>query len=265
MDVPTMKMKVIRLLGATVSIDDTMSLPIPASPVKSEVYSSALLIDSINAALDAITVKIWKPSLAIIQGPLGHPEVSSRGLTLIGSSFGAVLPNGPIGTVQADLPSDLIDVESVWSTRVGAFLPKSVLRIGNKLENVWGNAWFLYPSGKITFIADLNSEERLTVFYSAYWTHVSEADEESDLSGNYTQLEPPNTCLEAISLFAASYCLLSQANQTAMIRQYDTKVDSGTPIQNPIKEMSQYMLQRYQVELDKLPKMDKGDVEGPMN
>lgn len=260
MDVATMKAKVVRLLGASISLDEN---GVPVSPIKSEVYSSALLIDGINAALDAITVKIWKPSLTVILGPLGTPEESSPGLTQIGS-VGMVLPNGPLGSIQADLPSDLIDVESVWSKRFGTFIPKTILRVGKYMENVWGNAWFLYPLGKITFLADLNSEEKMTVFYSAYWTHVSESDEEADLSGNTIQLEPPGIALEALSLFAASYCLLSQANQTAMIRQYDTKVDSGTPIQNPIKEMSQYLLSRYQYELDKLPKMDKGDVIGPL-
>lgn len=259
MDIATMKSKIIRLLGATVSVDDD---DVVESPITSEVYPSALLIDSINAALDAIIVKVWKPSICVILGPLGIPD-DSLGLVQI-SSVGMTSPQGPIGTVQAELPSDLIDVESVWSYYYGGFMPKARLVYGNSLENVWGNSWFLYPKGYITFVMDLVESEKMTVFYSAYWTHITEADETTELSGEYVELEPPTIANEAIALYAASYCLLNAANQTSNWRQYATKVDSGQPENNPAKQMSQYMLQRYQYELDKLPKMDKGDVMGPL-
>ena len=262
MDVANMKSKVIRLLGATVVVEEGLSESVPASPIHSEVYSSDLLIDGINAALDAICVKIWKPSLIVILGPLGVPD-EGLGITQI-SSIGMTSPQGPIGTVKALLPTDLIDIESVWSFQYGTFIPKIPLAIHHALENVWANSWFLYPHGYITFSMDLSATEKMTVFYSAYWTHITEADETTELSGESVQLEPPNLANEAIALYAASYCLINQANQAASIRTYNTKVDSGTPTQNPAKEMSQYLLQRYQYELDKLPKMDKGDVLGPL-
>ena len=262
MDVANMKSKVIRLLGATVVVEEGLSESVPASPIHSEVYSSELLIDSINAALDAICVKIWKPSLCVILGPLGEPD-EGLDITQI-SSIGMASPQGPLGTIRAELPADVIDIESLWSFQYGGFIPKSRLVIGRPMENVWANSWFLYPKGYITFTMDLSSKEKMTVFYSAYWTHITEADETTDLSGETVQLEPPNLANEAIALYAASYCLLNQANQAASIRTYNTKVDSGTPTQNASKEMSQYLLQRYQYELDKLPKMDKGDVLGPL-
>jgi hypothetical protein len=258
MNVSDMKSKVLRILGSSPTLDASKN---PVIPITSTTYSSLLLIDGINAGLDAITSKIWKRQMAYILGPLGqgHPELS--GFITIGS-VQFTLPQGELGTIRAVLPDDMIDIESIWSDRFGSFLPQVSFHPGEHLDNVWANSWFLFPEGSINFVMDLNQDEVLTMFYSSFWTPVSEADEAATLSTVPVQLESPRITMEAIALYASSYCLLNAANQTANWRQYATKVDSGDPVQNPAKEMSEYMLRRYQIEMDKLPKMEKGDTQG---
>lgn len=187
-------------------------------------YNAELLKDSVHAALTALANRLWKQSV-----------ISYR----------------QEGEDVVTLPPDLIDVDAVIDRETGIALPKIQLYTGGSIAaDTNSNAWMLYPHGRISFVNDLGSEG-VSMYYSATWTRP-------DLDDDF--LEPPNIAAAAISFYAASYCLLRSATTNAQISQYDTKIDAGKPTDNPAQNMSDHFLRRYELELNRIPMMQKGTV-----
>jgi hypothetical protein len=193
------------------------------TPLGGNTYSAALLEDAIHAALDAITVRIWKPSIFTVDG----------------------------GLEEEDLPDDLLDVEAVYDETAGIAIPKLSLKVGESITSSLGNAWTMYPSKKLTFINELGTSGA-TVYYSALWAKPSSDSEE---------IEAPMMTLTCLILYAVSYCLLVDAVASGNLANYKTKVDSGQPTDNPAKEMGTYILKRFEVELQRLPMLIKGQTQ----
>ena len=206
-----LKLKVIRALSDEADGE---------SPVGGATYNADLLLDSVHAALDAITSRIWKPAVGIVEASVDESE----------------------------LPADAIDVEAVYEKSLGLFIPRILMQVGSTLTSSTGNGWLLYPSGKITFVNTLGSSGA-DLYYSSRWVKPTK---DADL------LEPPASVLTCLILFSASYCLLTDATSSAAIDRFKTKVDSGQPTDNPAKEMSDFLLKRYEIEMQRLPRMEKG-------
>jgi hypothetical protein len=188
--------------------------------VSGNTYSSDLLKDSVHAALDAITSRCWKNSVSTIAG----------------------------GVLESDLPSDLIDIEAVYEKTIGSFIPKLSMLVGDLLGDASGNGWIPYPTGKISFMNSIGVSG-CTVYYSSTWTHPEDDVDVIESPGN------ADTCL---ILYAASYCLINTSVDAANLGNFKTKVDSGQPTDNPAKDMSTYILKRFDIELQRLPMMEKG-------
>lgn len=215
------KTKIIDLIGDTLAVDELYGNPI--LPIRGGQTSASILLSSVEAALDAIASRIWKPSVFEVEGGV--------------SSF--------------DLPEDLIDIEGVKDLTTGELLPQIALQVGA----AYRNGWLLYPAKKITFANPLGLSGA-SIYYSAVWAkprvdaYVLEIDD--------VPLDAPIALTTAITFYATSYCLIERANEAAVLRQYNTKVDSGTPIDNPLKEMSDTLLQRFDIEMKRFPQKQKG-------
>jgi len=194
------------------------------APLTGATYTAELLRDAIHAALNAITKRIGKPSVFTVEADY----------------------------TPGDIPEDLISIEGVYDNLKGLFLPKISLRAdkGVMISSETDNAWTDYPSGSITFVNDL-PEEGATIYYSAGWDKPVDDDD---------FLEPPAYTLYAIILYAASWCLLQEASGSANVRQFTTKVDAGSPTDIPAKDMSDFFLKRYEVELQNLPAQERGTI-----
>jgi len=194
------------------------------APLSGGTYNADLLVDAIHAALNAITKRIGKPSIFTVEADY----------------------------TPGDIPEDLISIEGVYDNLKGLFLPKIAMHAdrGVMISSETDNAWTDYPSGSITFVNDL-PEEGATIYYSAGWDKPVDDDD---------FLEPPAYTLYAIVLYAASWCLLQQASGSADVRQFTTKVDAGKPTDIPAKDMSDFFLKRYEIELQNLPSQERGTV-----
>ena len=209
------KLKVLRLLGDIVAVvvDDDPSNP---SPVGGGIYDADILKDAVHAALKRISSRIWKTAIYEIEEA--------------GTNF--------------SLPSDLLDIEGVFENKTSMFIPRIGFQTGQMLSTSMlnANAWINYPNG-ITFVNEL-AADGAKVYYLAHW-ELPEDDDES--------LECPEMTVTAVTLFAASYCLLKSAVEQGDIAQYKTKVDSGQPIDLPAKDLSNFFLARFENELNSLP------------
>jgi hypothetical protein len=181
--------------------------------------SADLLRDAVRAGLLAILPHAWKSAVYAI----------------------------PEATTELDLPTDLYHVEGIYDIEQEAYLEESILTPGIPTASESGNMWIEYPEGHITFLAEV--EDGGTLYYAAYWT---EPELDADI------IEAPAMAMAGIAFFAASYCLLPQAVGASKIRQYDTKVDSGTPEDNPVMTMANHYLKRFELEMSRISGRVKG-------
>jgi hypothetical protein len=191
-------------------------------------YGDALLTDGVLEALTAILPWVSKECTSNLTG------------------------NG--STYEFALPSDCAEVEAVWDESQQQFLPKAGLFPGTPWLNGESSAydqnlWLEFPAGKISFSTALTASKIAKIFYSGYWSQPSQSTDE---------LEPPDYALPGIAYYTAAYALNPKAVGAANVRQYNTKVDSGVPIHNPMVDMSKYMLYRFETEMSRCPARQRG-------
>jgi hypothetical protein len=184
--------------------------------------SELLLFDAVTAALAAVSTRCWKHSTFNVEG----------------------------GVSSAVLPDELIEVEAVRDLETGLFLPSIPL----KISQVFSDGWTVYPQGSITFNKQL-SDKGAQVFYSAVWDTPVE-----DVYFNIDTFEHdfPLILLTPIKFYSAFYCLFNRGVQSAILRQYNTKVDSGDPLDNPILTAAEKAHAQFEIELKRIPASQKG-------
>lgn len=189
-----------------------------SDPVAGSAYNAGILQDAVHAALNAICSRLWREDLM----------ESEEGIDAV------------------ELPADVIDVETVYDKSLGIFIPRIQMQIGQTLTSTQGNAWHRFPTGILKLIN--TASKGVTIYYSARWTKPEDDDE---------AIEPPDSALTCLILYAASYCLLSDASASASVRQFNTKVDSGVPSDIPAKVISDFLLGRFERELQRIPMGEK--------
>jgi hypothetical protein len=234
MDYGDLKAKLLRILGDTVVpgvISTTTGLYVP---VHGGQYDADLLLDAVSAALDAITVRVWR-------------QVSKA-------------YSGGVGIHTCLLPSDFFFVEGIYENHYQVFIPRIDMRADRTLYDTWGNSWYEYPSGTLQFMNDIMSG--ITLYYAAHFTDPYAPTLESyydyddvGLSVDDFIMDIPDIAINAVLMYSAQYCLNQKAVRSAGIRQFNTKVDSGVPGDNPEQKMADHFLRRFEYELQRIPQM----------
>lgn len=147
------------------------------------------------------------------------------------------------------LPSDCYQLQSVQLVSTGEFLPKATLASGTA-RNV-GNTqyidWIEYPHGSLSLSEQLSSDEKLKLFYFAYWNAPS-----SDTDTEFT-FEVPDPAHIGMVYYTGAHCLMPKAVDAAQIRQFNQRMDSGNPEHNPLKVEAKYLLERFAQEMKLMP------------
>ena len=149
----------------------------------------------------------------------------------------------PSGTTIHPLPEDVYEIEAVLDTSNNTVYPRMLFEPGQ----IYGSNdyWFPYPTGSITFPEETNNDYEL--YYLTHWTVP---EEESDLTGD---MEPPAYCMTAMVYYAVAYVLLPDSVQSAEIRQWNVKADSGQPEHNPIEKSVIFLLKLFRNEMNSHP------------
>lgn len=194
-----------------------------SSPLAGKQYKAALLTESIQAGLEAILPWVSK---SVVMDLIGNQTA-----------------------IRYALPADLYRIEAIWEGASRQFMTPTHLAPGcHWADPLAMQSYIDAPQGFVTFSAPLNSSGA-KLHYSARWNiPVLDAD----------IIEAPVISHVGIVLFAASYCLLPKSTSAANLGQYKTRVDAGTPIQNPMVEMSSYFMKRFENEMNRHPSRVRG-------
>jgi len=202
------------------SLKSSMLLVLGDDPDTTPDYHEDLMLDAANAAQIAVLPRVWKPATDTIAA----------------------------AATSHTLPSDCFEIQAVWDETQNMFLDPAILAAGEPSASVSGNGWYEYPEGTISFYSALGADGG-TLFYAATWTALTtDAD----------TTEVPDYAITAMVLYGASYMLLSKAAANAKLGAYRTRVDSGTPEDNPVQRMSEYFLARFEFEMTNMPTLLKG-------
>ena len=223
--VSDLKVRVLLLLGDTV-----------ASGVGQEKFGSQYSVDAllagIHASLDAILPWVWKKQVQAL-------DTSSDGYTFT-------------------LPSDFLQVDGVAIKTqhlnvivIYPSAPRMQLFEAGRIPDDDAPFFLMYPQGSISFSYKIDLTAGAKMFYAGTWMKPT-TDE--------TVLETPFYAFTALTYFAAAHCLLGRAVATANVRQYATKVDSGTPDDNPLLQASTYLQRMFEMAAQRLPSMPHGVV-----
>lgn len=235
-----MKRKVIFLLGDVIvepGSGDT-------DPLHGSQTSAEELLNGIEAALQAVCSKFPRP----------------RTLTFVAGS-------------QFPLPVDFIRPEAVWDSKTR--LPLPLISLDSNISmygeaNFSGNAFSIYPASEGTqvladppeiwdstvnqvenggVISFLTKVDSVKLFYAALWPYPVLDDD---------VISAPAILNLPIQLFATHYCQMMNASKAGGIRQFNTKVDSGSPLDNPLLDLSKFFLSMYYNAMDQVPMQPSG-------
>lgn len=147
-----------------------------------------------------------------------------------------------------ELPADLFEIESVITASTGNVMSSATLSAGTSRGNPNAeNDWLRYPNGYLSVSNALSANEVLTLYYIAFWPKPAD---ETDVD---FVIKVPAAAHQGMIYYAASHATAASSVPTAQIRQFATKVDAGTPIHNPLKDISSWFMERFFLEMKMLP------------
>jgi len=213
-----LKKTLIYVLGDQIDNTDPVKL------VGKQYKDNDVLVGGINAGIDAILPWVPKASVATL------------------TTDGVV--------TEFDLPTDLYRIEAVWDATSKSFLS---LR-GLTPSVTWKDAadplsYIEYPEGHLSF-SYAPAAAGVNVYYGARWTKVV-LDTDT--------ITPPVITHYPLVLFAASHATLSKSSLASVTRQYISKTaDAGTPMDNPLLQISTYFRKLFDAEMSRHPARQRG-------
>ena len=160
----------------------------------------------------------------------------------------ATLTAGSAGDLYT-LPTDLYSIQAVQDVDSGKFIPRATLAplTARSSTSISDNDWIEYPNGYLNLSVALSEGDQLRLYYFAYW---NKPETESDLG---FILEVPTAALVGMMYYAGSHCLLPKSSNSANIRQFNLRVDSGNPEDNPLRVQAELYRKLFFQEMKMLP------------
>lgn len=190
-------------------------------------YSDELVYDGVLAAHEAILP--WVPKFMT-----------------------ATLTTGSDGQTLT-LPADVYSVQALRNVDSGAFIRKANMAPGTVRHADVSQVvdWIEYPIGYLNLSPEVDAGTLYTLYYHAYWNTPASATDTTFV------MEVPRHALQGLMLYACAVVLSPSAINSASIRQFNLRVDSGTPEDNPLKVEADYMLRRFYQEMKMMPPFTK--------
>lgn len=175
-------------------------------------------------------------------------------------AINAVMPYCPkpkVETITGDglldsfeLPSDIYKLEAIQDVSAGLFLDRAILAPGQarNANNRSPINWLEYPRGYMYFsrIPELSAVYR--VYYQTYYNVPSSSSDDSFV------FETPKSAMFGMLYWAMAHCIVPGSISSAQIRQFNTRLDSGTPVDNVLEASARFCRALFIDEMNRQPK-----------
>ena len=137
-------------------------------------------------------------------------------------------------TTQFSLPGNCVDgrIQGVYHVDDDVWLTKIDFFPGTSLDT----GYYVWPSALINFNPYIDEDEIMRLHYVAYYPEIE---------GDSTTILAPDWALEAIALYAAGRTLEDNSSQFAQLGQTRTRIDSGTPEDQPILRLAERYIRQF--------------------
>lgn len=148
-------------------------------------------------------------------------------------------------SLTIELPDDVLELGPVSIQVQGLywqFLTPCMWKPGDTLPTPYTfslsvNGYYEWPESVLNFIYLIPAGQRLRFQYYAYWDEVENEEDVIPFRNRWPE--------EAIYWNILSRAVMKTAIQAANLRQYNIKVDSGEPEDNPMLKMSHQFYRKY--------------------
>lgn len=171
------------------------------------------------------------------------------------------IPKAAIATITADgkldrfpLPVDYYAIEAIQDVSTGIFAEKDLLQPG-RVRNAQSDktfTWMEYPRGTLNLSRVLEEGRGIRVYYTAYF-NKPETKDSLDF-----ELETPRYALAGILYWVCAHCVIPFSTSAAQVRNWNQKIDSGKPTDNPLEANARFYRQLFIDEMTRVPKMAGG-------
>lgn len=163
-----------------------------------------------------------------------------------------ILTSGSDGDL-VQLPSDVYDIQSVQLLDTSKkFLPRATLAAGTTRGNTTAeNDWTESPSGYLSFAYDLSEGTNIHLYYLAYWPIPSSSNDTSFI------IQVPRHGQQGLIYYALSIALSGIVMDTSTLGPFRQKIDSGTPIHNPMRDTANWFRSLFLQEMKLMPPYQK--------
>ena len=140
-------------------------------------------------------------------------------------------------TAQFPIPTNCINSEhtgiyAIYDTDNEVYLRETTCIPGDEKEEGFN----LWPSGYITFNPVPDEGNSLVVYYVAYY---------DELLDDSSVITLPPWAIEPLKLYTCGRVLEDAASKMALLGEFRTKVDSGTPESQPILTLSKHYIKEF--------------------
>lgn len=152
------------------------------------------------------------------------------------------------------LPSDVYDIQAVQVVDYYGkkFLSRASLSAGTARGNTTAeNDWIESPTGYLSFAYDLDEGSTVRVYYLAHWQKPSSSSDTSFV------LRVPEYAYQGMIYYALSIALSPVIMDTATLGPFRQKIDSGTPIHNPMRDVANWFRSLFLQEMKMMPPYQK--------
>jgi hypothetical protein len=173
------------------------------------------------------------------------------------------IPKAALTTITADglldrfpLPADCYAIEAIQDVTTGTFVEKDLIQPGKMRNSAQGDrnlfTWLEFPRGSLYLSKVLDQGREIRVYYTAYFNKPSTKD---DLD---FELETPRYALAGMLYWACAHCVIPFSTSAAQVRNWNQKIDSGKPTDNPLEANARFYRQLFIDEMTRVPKVVGG-------
>lgn len=157
------------------------------------------------------------------------------------------------GLRYLELPEDVYDIQAVQLIDDdGVFISRATLAPGTaRGVSTAENDWTESPSGYLSLANDLDEGETVRVYYIAHWGMPTSANDSSFV------MKVPTHAHQGMIYYALSIILSPTIMDTATLGPFKSKVDSGTPVHNPHRDVANWFRSLFLQEMKMMPPYQK--------
>lgn len=156
----------------------------------------------------------------------------------------------------ARLPDDFYEMGRLYDPVNEQWWSQQQWQPGGSYDTTWEIRTYAVWGGVLRLYDEVSQDNDFDLWYYAYWPDVEYRADDDIITED--KILVPKWAEGALLHLATAFCLQPKATQAAVTRQWNIKIDSGTPVQNSLESHARELMWWYNLLLGSYPPLDRG-------